>query len=188
MDDTQREAARQRAERHIEMLRGCEPQGMVSKLHICCWSDALSHSTRDVLALTSEPAPAATDTPTHDCADHAITANEGTSHCAECERQARTGDARDGLIREDVTYTDSDQSTIRRVAELNDMLAASEEHTQYWQGKADRLERELADARAALKAIIEEPGLTGKTGSYPARIRVIARAALSRVAETGGQA
>src|SRR4051812_44113279 len=46
--------AQERAERHTRLLTDCEPKGIVSQPHICAFSDALSISTRDVLALLAE--------------------------------------------------------------------------------------------------------------------------------------
>src|SRR5262245_37935205 len=47
-------AEKKRADDAIGLMKQCDPEGMVSRPHYCVWSDLLSHSTRDVLALEAE--------------------------------------------------------------------------------------------------------------------------------------
>lgn len=201
----------------------------------------------------AEPAPVATDTPTaesfldaddhaiiheesaltHDCADHAITADEGTSYCPECERQARTGDARDSLIRSAIgllrAQAQDDQDfffidSANEALEALDSLTADLEFVRNCYRSAARelyralidkssLERELADAREIAHVaarLSQEEGFEGSPNLNEADLAKMlkrylrqhdlasndrhcvcsycnsARAALSRVAETGG--
>jgi hypothetical protein len=45
---------RERAENHLALMKAMEPKGMVIEPHICCFSDWLSISARDVIALAEQ--------------------------------------------------------------------------------------------------------------------------------------